>query len=70
MEQKTSTISFCKLGWHRPLFGHEQLFRDMISGKPVYKAKCSCGREHMVDSTGGYSGFTFETKASKKARGK
>jgi len=46
----------CKIGVHRPLKNHHHSFIDKVSGKTVYRAKCSCGGEWLVDSPFGYSG--------------
>lgn len=38
----------------------EHLFTDIVSGKPVYAAKCPCGRDWMVDVTHGFPTFKVE----------
>lgn len=51
------TRILCRLGWHRPLFGHEYTFTDALSGKFVYYAQCPCGKRWMVDSLSGMFGI-------------
>jgi ferrous iron transport protein A len=46
----------CKLGIHRPLFGHKSNFTDVVSGKMVCNAECSCGILWMTDSRNGWLG--------------
>lgn len=46
----------CKLGIHRPLFGHKNGFSDVVSGRRVHYAKCSCGINWMTDSIFGWFG--------------
>jgi len=46
----------CKLGIHRPLFGHKSNFTDQVSGKMVCNAECSCGILWMTDSRNGWFG--------------
>jgi len=47
---------FCKLGWHRPLSHRVFSFIDVVSGRTVYNAECSCGLKWSVDSTSGFRG--------------
>ena len=46
----------CRMEVHRPLKGHTLQFIDRVSGKSVYKAMCSCGKEWLVDSPFGFFG--------------
>jgi len=55
--QSASTGGLCRFGWHRPLFGHANLFVDCVSGKQVFSAECICGKHWMVDSMNGWLGF-------------
>jgi hypothetical protein len=50
----------CKIGIHRPLFGHYCTFVDKISQKDVFKARCFCGRRWLTDSVFGWLGFKVE----------
>lgn len=47
----------CKIGIHRPLSKFHGLFRDVVSGKTVFIAKCPCGKEWMTDSLFAWAGF-------------
>ncbi len=40
----------CRLGFHRPLRGHNFHFRDVVSGKEVFLTRCPCGLPWMTDS--------------------
>jgi len=52
----------CKLGIHRPLFGHIFEFTDVVSHKPVYSVTCPCGKRFLTDSTSKWFGFKVSTK--------
>ena len=39
----------CRLGIHRPLAKTQVAFRDMVSGKQVWHARCPCGKEWLTD---------------------
>ena len=59
---------FCKLGWHRPLKRHIYNFTDLVSGKVVYNARCSCGLKWNVDSSkSGFSGHKMLCKNQHRA---
>jgi hypothetical protein len=58
----SSELSFCKLGWHRPLQNHEALYKDHVDGEIIYKANCGCGKVWLVDRRFSYLGLTVETK--------
>lgn len=47
----------CKIGIHRPLSNFHGLFRDIVSGKTVFRATCPCGKEWMTDSLFAWAGF-------------
>jgi len=46
----------CKLGLHRPLFGHKSNFTDCVSGKMVYNTECKCGILWLTDSRNSWLG--------------
>ena len=50
----------CKLGLHRPLFGHRSNFIDQVTGKTVFNAACSCSKHWMTDSPLGWLGNKVE----------
>ena len=50
----------CKIGIHRPLFGHYCSFIDKINHKEVFKAQCCCGKRWLTDSVFGWLGFKVE----------
>jgi hypothetical protein len=54
---------------HRPLRGHRHNFIDSVSGETVYDAKCSCGKEYMVDSPFGWFGTKVEKDTTAPAPG-
>lgn len=54
------TGGLCRIGWHRPLHGHQPYFRDLVSGKMVFSAGCPCGKQWMTDSSAPWLGFKFE----------
>jgi len=43
----------------------EHLFTDIVSGLPVYKATCPCGKLWMVDVTHGFPSFKVELTGKK-----
>lgn len=55
----------CRVGIHRPLFGHAHRFVDCVSGKDVYKAECPCGKKFLVDSVFGWFGDKMEIEEKK-----
>lgn len=59
----------CRIGLHRPLRRHRHNFIDRVSGQTVYDAKCSCGKEFMVDSPFGWFGFKVEKGNAQPQRG-
>jgi len=50
----------CKLGIHRPLKIKDCNFVDIVSGKEVFNASCSCGKTWLTDSVFGWFGFKVE----------
>jgi hypothetical protein len=54
----------CRLGLHWPIDICHYYFTDIVSGLPVYKGRCSCGREFMTN--GRWHFFRVETGISKK----
>ena len=54
------SAGLCRLGWHRPLRGHQANFRDVVSGKMVFNADCPCGKHWMTDSPAPWFGFKVE----------
>lgn len=47
---------------------HRSCFTDCVSGKTVYKTKCSCGREWMTDSLFPVAEFKVVTDLSIERR--
>ena len=58
-------MNFCKYGWHSPLKNHKYFFTDIVSGKEVYHAECSCGIYWMIANKRKYFGFKVKSLIQK-----
>jgi hypothetical protein len=47
----------CKIGLHWPLKIKSCSFIDKVSGKEVFNAECSCGKQWLTDGIFGLFGF-------------
>lgn len=47
----------CRIGIHKPIKGFTFSFTDVISGKPVYRGRCACGRQWLTELPPSVSGF-------------
>lgn len=55
----------CSINMHL-LNNHKEFFNDVVSGKTVYLATCTCGKEYMVDTKFPVPLFKVEINGSKK----
>lgn len=62
MEELKPNI-LCRIGIHRPLKIGASAFTDLVSGKMVRYATCSCGKEWLTTSVFGW--FGYKTQRSK-----
>lgn len=56
----------CGIGFHTPNKNLCFSFTDVVSGKPVYRGHCACGKQWLTDKPGHLFGFKLAVKQEGK----
>lgn len=51
----------CKLGLHLPLRKHKYVFTDSVDSNKIYRVKCSCGINWLVNTKNKYEWFKIKS---------